>query len=98
MERDRLRARTPEQRPEPEPVRAPAPVPVDLAGTLLGYQSTLGNEMVVRLLAARTATAGDDVGERIRARQGGGSPLPDTVRERVESGLGQPLGDVRVHT
>jgi hypothetical protein len=98
MERDRLRAQTPEQRPEPEPVRASAPVPTDLAGTLLGYQSTLGNQLVVRLLADRAATAGDDVGERIRASQGGGSPLPDTVRERVETGLGQPLGDVRLHT
>lgn len=98
MERDRLRAPVPEQRPEPVPVRAPAPVPTDLAGTLLGYQSTLGNQMVVRLLAARAARTGDDVAERIRARQGGGSPVPDTVRERVEAGLGTPLGDVRLHT
>jgi uncharacterized protein DUF4157 len=101
VERDRQRARAPQEpQHEPDPVRAPGPGPQDLATTLLGYQATAGNQMVVRLLAAARAGTVDaeDISTRIRGRLGGGQPLPAPVRADVEAGLGQPLGDVRVHT
>ena len=97
----RQRARTPQERGyEPEPVPTPGPAANDLVSTVLGYQATAGNQVVVRLLAAaRSGSApGDDVSARIRTRVGGGQPLPDGVRAEVEAGLGQRLGDVRVHT
>ena len=86
-----------------------------MAAQLLRYQTTGGNQMVLRLLvAARTAgaamlapeaeaagsAAGDaaPLADSIRSRLGGGSPLPAGIRAEAEAGLGQPLGDVRLHT
>lgn len=56
-----------------------------------------------------TATAGAEVGyeggeisgglsRRIDAARSGGSALDEPVRQRMEAGFGQSLGDVRVHT
>ncbi len=39
-----------------------------------------------------------EVDRRIRQARGGGAPLPPEVRERMEAGFGQDLGDVNVHT
>src|SRR2546421_2733997 len=98
---ERRRARTNEEPDhEPEPVRASAVPDPGLAGTLLSCQATGGNQMVVRLLesARSAALPGDDLAGRIRTRLGGGQPLPTSVRTDVETGLGQRLGDVRLHT
>jgi hypothetical protein len=73
---------------------------------LMRCQATGGNQMVLRLLADQSgehaegggASGGAALADRIRSRVGGGSPLPGTVRTEAEAGLGQPLGDVRVHT
>lgn len=67
---------------------------------LLRWQATGGNQMVVRLLeSARSATPpGGDLAERIRARIGGGQPLPAGVRADVEAGRApvSQLGDFPV--
>ncbi|OLB76501.1 MAG: hypothetical protein AUI14_18600 [Actinobacteria bacterium 13_2_20CM_2_71_6] len=67
---------------------------------MLSCQATGGNQMVVRLLesARSAALPGDDLAGQIRTRLGGGQPLPASVRTDVETGLGQRLGDVRLHT
>ncbi|ONI73377.1 hypothetical protein ALI144C_46590 [Actinosynnema sp. ALI-1.44] len=58
-----------------------------------------GNQMVARLIEGESrGLPGDDVADRIRGQLGGGSPLPAQVRTQMESGLGQSLGDVRLHT
>ncbi|MBP2322522.1 hypothetical protein JOF56_002907 [Kibdelosporangium banguiense] len=58
-----------------------------------------GNQMVARLVeGASSGLPGDDVATRIRSQLGGGSPLPAQLRSEMESGLGQSLGDVRLHT
>ena len=42
--------------------------------------------------------AGAEVEGRLAARRGQGSPLPEPVRARMESGFGADFGGVRVHT
>lgn len=39
-----------------------------------------------------------DIGQRIRARAGGGAPLDDAVRTHLETALGADLSRLRVHT
>jgi hypothetical protein len=39
-----------------------------------------------------------DTAARIQSKRGGGSPLSDGVRQTMESSLGSPLDDVRLHT
>ena len=39
-----------------------------------------------------------DTAARIQSKRGGGSPLSDSVRQTMESTLGSPLDDVRLHT
>ncbi|MCE7005795.1 DUF4157 domain-containing protein [Kibdelosporangium philippinense] len=90
MEPDRIRAK--EQVNEPprtEPV-ANAKEDAVFAG---------GNQMIARLIAGESeGLPGDNVADQIRGRLGGGSPLPAQLRTQMESGLGQSLGDVRLHT
>ncbi|CAM3990059.1 DUF4157 domain-containing protein [Kibdelosporangium persicum] len=94
MEPDRIRAEEPvSERPRahatPEPARDDATSAI-LAG---------GNQMVARLVEGESqGLPGDDVADRIRGQLGGGSPLPAQLRTQMESGLGQSLGDVRLHT
>lgn len=95
MEPDRIRAEQPvgeRQRGRAEPA---ARAEDDAAGSVLAG----GNQMVARLVAGESeGLPGDDVADRIRGQLGGGSPLPAQLRSQMESGLGQPLGDVRLHT
>ena len=39
-----------------------------------------------------------DTAARIQSKRGGGSPLSDGMRQTMESSLGSPLDDVRLHT
>jgi hypothetical protein len=39
-----------------------------------------------------------DTAARIQSKRGGGSPLSDGMRQTMESSLGSPLNDVRLHT
>src|SRR5262249_41909875 len=92
LDRARAKEQTPDLEDEVTAARQQAePAEAVLAG---------GNQMMVRLLADGTATgaAGDDLASRIRAQLGGGMGLPNSVRSQMESGLGQRLGDVRIHT
>jgi hypothetical protein len=59
-----------------------------------------GNQMMVRLLESGSSEGnpGGDLAARIRAQLGAGSALSPQVRGQMEAGLGQRLGDVRVHT
>jgi Domain of unknown function (DUF4157) len=58
-----------------------------------------GNQMVARLMeGGSTGLPGNDVATQIRSQLGGGTPLPAQLRSQMESGLGQSLGDVRLHT
>jgi hypothetical protein len=107
MEPTRARSPVPGQAPlEPEHNHAPAHRPPDVAAQLLRYQESGGNQMVLRLLvAARSGGSGSGttaeeapLADSIRSRLGGGNPLPTGVRAEAEAGLGQPLGDVRLHT
>jgi hypothetical protein len=92
MEPDRIRAEEKELVQPANVVQEPAN---DTASPVLAG----GNQMVARLLEGEsTGLPGDDVATRIRAQLGGGSPLPAQLRSEMESGIGQPLGDVRLHT
>ncbi|RSM67398.1 DUF4157 domain-containing protein [Kibdelosporangium aridum] len=91
MEPDRTRAqeRT-HSAPEPDAKAPKATQDAVLAG---------GNQMVARLIAGESeGLPGDNVADQIRGRLGGGSPLPAQLRSQMETGLGQSLGDVRLHT
>ncbi|GAB3883985.1 hypothetical protein GCM10029964_044290 [Kibdelosporangium lantanae] len=96
MVHDRARAKEPaaEVLDETEVANRPA----NDAGAVLSG----GNQMVARLLSADATTdtggTGDDLAGRIRAQLGGGVGLPNSVRGQMEAGLGQRLGDVRIHT
>jgi hypothetical protein len=103
MEPGRWQGPAPEERAgEPVTAAAPARPAADVTGMLMACQATGGNQMVLRLLAdsaaAPHAPAGSGVADSIRGRTGGGSPLPPDVRAEAEAGLGQRLGDVRLHT
>jgi hypothetical protein len=51
---------------------------------------------------SRTDPASDErapaLGDRIRARQGGGAPLALPVQRQMETGFGHSLADIRIHT
>jgi Domain of unknown function (DUF4157) len=51
-----------------------------------------------RPVAASGGPVDPAVARRIREARGGGRPLPDAVRARMEGTFGAGLGDVRVHT
>jgi uncharacterized protein DUF4157 len=81
-------------------------------GMLLHMQRTAGNAAVNALLSGRPAhgmsvqrTAAVDegekdtnIGERIRAAAGRGTPLGGDVQRTLESGLGASMANVNVHT
>src|SRR5205814_4532380 len=93
-----VRVPVPQEAPAVPPGRAAAAP--DVATCLAELHQTGGNQMVVRLLAsARSAQAADggDLAGRVRARLGRGEPLSDNLRTQAQAGLGQPLGDVRLH-
>ena len=103
MEAGRLQGPAPEaQAAEPASAVAPKRASTDVAGMLMACQATGGNQMVLRLLAesgaAPKTTGGAGVAGSIQGRIGGGNPLPPDVRAEAEAGLGQRLGDVRLHT
>ena len=90
--------------PVPEQAAGAAPAArtgaPDVAGKLAELQTTGGNQMVVRLLASARSAQGDaggDLAGRVRAQLGRGEALSDDLRAQAEAGLGQPLGDVRLH-
>ncbi|OLB65503.1 MAG: hypothetical protein AUI10_06385 [Actinobacteria bacterium 13_2_20CM_2_72_6] len=69
---------------------------------MLELQATAGNAAVTQLLAQRTDGRGAAVdagtAEAFRQEVGrGGEPLPEGVRERLETQLDQPLDAVRLH-
>ncbi|MET0132074.1 MAG: DUF4157 domain-containing protein [Kibdelosporangium sp.] len=94
MEPERIRAE------ESERVREPAaPAPKEPEHDPVGGVLAGGNQMVARLLEGDgTGSAGDQIANQIRAKLGGGSPLPAQLRSQMETGLGQSLGNVRLHT
>ncbi len=81
-------------------------------GMLLHMQRTAGNAAVNALLSSRpargtavqrTAAVAEgekdtNIGERIRAASGRGSPLGGDVQRTLESGLGANMSNVNVHT
>jgi len=82
-------------------------------GMLLHMQRTAGNAAVNALLSGRptrgtavqrTAAVAEgeekdtNIGERIRAASGRGSPLGSDVQRTLESGLGTSMSNVNVHT
>ena len=92
------RVPVPEEVPAVPPGRAAAAP--DVASRLTELQRSGGNQMVVRLLAsARSVQSADggDLADRVRAQLGRGEPLPDGLRAQAQAGLGQPLGEVRLH-
>jgi hypothetical protein len=83
-----------------EPGRAGGGVPSAVSELMMRLQGAGGNQMVVRLLAsARSAGREPDseLADRIRAQLGRGEQLPDGLRAEAQAGLGQRLGDVRLH-
>ncbi len=48
--------------------------------------------------AANPTAANSGISEKIKAKIGGGSPLPEHVRSQLEAGLNADLSRVRVHT
>ncbi len=48
--------------------------------------------------AANPSQANSGISEKIKAKIGGGSPLPEHVRSQLEAGLNSDLSKVRVHT
>ncbi len=77
---------------------------------LLLMQKQIGNAQIARLVASDKLQNGlPEVGQagglisnslasRITGQLGKGMPLPTEKREQMESNLGQPLADVRIHT
>jgi hypothetical protein len=94
MAQDRIRAKEPNAEVVDEAEVTGRPV-AEAEAVLSG-----GNQMVARLLSDGTATgdAGDDLANRIRTQLGGGVGLSNSLRGQMETGLGQRLGDVRIHT
>nr|WP_052479325.1 DUF4157 domain-containing protein [Kibdelosporangium sp. MJ126-NF4]CEL23638.1 hypothetical protein [Kibdelosporangium sp. MJ126-NF4]CTQ93174.1 hypothetical protein [Kibdelosporangium sp. MJ126-NF4] len=96
MEPDRVRAEelVTERQRTPVPGEPTKDDTVAASAVLAG-----GNQMVARLVEGQSeGLPGDDVADRIRGQLGGGSPLPAQLRSQMESGLGQSLGSVRLHT
>ncbi len=64
------------------------------AGEVLALQRRAGNAAVVQLLAddEEKSPVYDVVG------RGGGSPIPDVTRSRMEAGFGADFSQVRIHT
>jgi hypothetical protein len=84
------------------PETAPPQVETDVSAAER-LASTVGNQAFGALARQGAGIMPDgrahpDVEETIARTRGSGSPLDDGVRERVGSGLGDDLGDVRVHT
>jgi len=77
---------------------------------LLLLQKQIGNAQIARMAASDELQNGlPEVGQaggpisnslasRITGQLGKGTPLPSQQREQMESNLGQPLDDVRIHT
>jgi hypothetical protein len=68
-------------------------------------QQERGNQYVQRVVEEAHGTPGRLVGlsqpemvDEVRGRAGGGSPLPESVRQEMEGFFGAGLDDVRVHT
>ena len=80
-----------------DPVRRAA-----TAHPTLGLQQSAGNRFVHNRLMRQSADKAEpEPGPATRAvlgSSGAGSPLPATLRARMEHALGADLGDVRVHT
>ncbi|MEV6491376.1 DUF4157 domain-containing protein [Actinoplanes sp. NPDC051633] len=89
MERERAIEPAVEAHTPPAPAKSDKS---DLVSIMLHAQAHGGNQMVAR------AVADNPIEDRLRGRLGGGRPLPAEVRAETETGFGQPLGDVRVHT
>jgi hypothetical protein len=60
-------------------------------------QSTMGNAFVQRLMEPRSGSV-PEAGKELESQRGGGEPLPDAVRSKMELAFGQNFGSVRVHT
>jgi hypothetical protein len=85
--------------------KAPEGSPVSLdrltmsPGTVVHLQRMAGNLAVSRLLDGDGELDADPaVHVRSAINSDGGSPLPDSVRQRMEPALGSDLSSVRVHT
>ena len=86
-----------------EPGRKPGAPPVSEGTGLERLASSVGNRAFGELAREGagilpSGMAHPDVQEAIARRRGKGAPLETGMRERLESSLGEPLGDVRVHT
>ncbi|AZI43657.1 DUF4157 domain-containing protein [Deinococcus psychrotolerans] len=60
-------------------------------------QSALQLHALQRQLADLGAQAEQPVMQRIQARRGGGTPLPETVQRQLEAGLNHDFSGVRIH-
>jgi hypothetical protein len=80
---------------EPAPAADPA-VPAPVVPTRLLARLLEGDHQDGGPAAG--AGGGADLAGRIGQRIGGGRPMPADLRSEVETGLGQQLGDVRLHT
>src|SRR5262245_51172057 len=74
----------------------------DLSGVagLVRLQGAGGNQMVIRLLSSLQSSRdapGNELADNIRVQLGRGEPLPEGIRAEVQTSLGQPLRDVRLH-
>jgi hypothetical protein len=81
--------------------RGPSPQPE--AGAVERLASDVGNQAFGQLAREGagilpSGMAHPDVQQAIARRRGQGTPLDGSVRDRFEASLGEPLGDVRVHT
>ncbi|OLE29376.1 MAG: hypothetical protein AUG44_04410 [Actinobacteria bacterium 13_1_20CM_3_71_11] len=100
--RRRANRETSADRQQPDAAVPATPAAQNVADRIHELQATAGNAAVGRLLADRAGggTTPVDAGTAEVFRQeaaGGGEPLPAPVRDRLETRLDQPLGDVRLH-
>lgn len=95
------------QEPAPERTEAkakdhPHPENSEAAANVSLLQRVVGNRVVQRLLAQRSAkapfTLDSETEARINSQRGGGQSLDDEVRARLESSMGVDFSQVRVHT
>jgi beta-lactamase superfamily II metal-dependent hydrolase len=69
------------------------------AGGYLGAMAPAGNAAISRALSGKSGPdhTPDGFDEQLGATTGGGRPIPDGPRERLEAGFGRPLDGVRLH-
>lgn len=94
---EHLRGRDPDDARTDASPAPPQPAPLEHLASAIGNQAfaSIARDGAGILASGMAHPA---VESAIARRRGRGAPLESGARERLEAGLGEPLGDVRIHT